>query len=280
LAGVYHARGELLLSTRHPAASISPAGSITYKNFTNAGYTQGGASFPAFVAQTDYAGNMGCTEPAGVASSGSWPTNPWGPDNILQYDAKYLGGVCCQGTVCRCSGVICAYGEIRLRDIKDGTSRTYLAGEKYVSPDAYLTGQDSGADQCWDEGLDDDVNRCTSWKNRQRTELWGRRHGQLGPTKNWATAFYWPPMQDQPGVYGGGSYSYIFGSAHPNSFNMVFCDGSVQALLIRSARSFTTTWAEETTAATSTSTSCTERFSKSEEPPAKPQASVVNRSKR
>ena len=60
--------------------------------------------------------------------------------------------------------MICAYGVIRLRDIKDGMSCTYLAGEKYVSPDAYFTGQDSGADQCWDEGLDDDVNRVTSWK--------------------------------------------------------------------------------------------------------------------
>ena len=58
--------------------------------------------------------------------------------------------------------MICALGVFRLRDITDGASCTYLAGEKYVCPDAYFNGLDSGADQCWDEGLDDDVNRVTS----------------------------------------------------------------------------------------------------------------------
>ena len=96
------------------------------------------AQFPPIVGMNDYAGNMGCTEPAGVASSGQWPTNPWGPDNIAQYDAKYLSGVCCQGTVCRCSGVICSYGTFRLRDIKDGTSCTYLARREVCVPRCLL----------------------------------------------------------------------------------------------------------------------------------------------
>ena len=113
----------------------------------------------------------------------------------------------------------------RLRDITDGTSCTYLAGEKYVCPEGYFTAIDSGADQCWDEGCDDDVNRCTSWQAGYGPGLGWAADG-TGPYKG----PYYPPMQDQSGVSGGGTYSYLFGGPHPNSFNMVFCDGSVQAI--------------------------------------------------
>jgi prepilin-type processing-associated H-X9-DG protein len=121
--------------------------------------------------------------------------------------------------------VICAFGVFRLRDIKDGASCTYLAGEKYVSPDAYFNGQDSGADQCWDEGLDDDINRITSWSQ-------GKGAGPAGPVGSspQVNGYYYPPQQDQPGVLNGPANTYVFGSAHANSFNMVFCDGSVQAI--------------------------------------------------
>ena len=120
-----------------------------------------------------------------------------------------------------CSGVICSLGVFRLRDIKDGTSCTYLAGEKYVCPDAYFNGVDSGTDQCWDEGL--------RRRRKPRYEL-GLGTAGWGPGPMDWSGPYWPPMQDQPGVIGRRDYSYIFGSAHPNSFNMVFCDGSVQAI--------------------------------------------------
>ena len=47
----------------------------------------------------------------------------------------------------RCSGIFFAHNQIRTIDILDGTSKTYLAVEKYMCPDAYPTGQDAGDDQ-------------------------------------------------------------------------------------------------------------------------------------
>ena len=213
--------------SRHQAmAIVRNTGLDTfYYNFSNAGYTLNGNSFPPIVGMNNYAGNCGCAAPAGTPSSGSWPSNSYGPTSIADYDTNYVAWIpYFQSAVGSCSGVICSFGVFRLRDIKDGTSCTYLAGEKYVCPDAYLNGDNSGTNKCWDEGLDDNINRVTSWKTGNGPSLGTGANGT-------GTGPYWPPMQDQPGVFGGGTYSYRFGGDHPNSFNMVFCDGSVQAII-------------------------------------------------
>jgi prepilin-type N-terminal cleavage/methylation domain-containing protein/prepilin-type processing-associated H-X9-DG protein len=105
-----------------------------------------------------------------------------------------------------CTGVICTGSMIKAADVTDGTSNTYLIGEKMLCPDAYYTGNDLCDNGDAFQGENADISR------------WGR--WTLDPTS------YIPPMQDTPGYWN----SYAFGSAHTNSLNMAFCDGSVQAI--------------------------------------------------
>ena len=80
----------------------------------------------------------------------------------------------------------------------DGTSNTYLGGEKYLMPEDYESGDSWGDDACYYTGVDHDILR-------------------------WSNDF---PAQDQPGL----SAPMIFGSAHSAGFHMVMCDGSVQSI--------------------------------------------------
>jgi prepilin-type N-terminal cleavage/methylation domain-containing protein/prepilin-type processing-associated H-X9-DG protein len=102
----------------------------------------------------------------------------------------------------QCTGVFFLHSQTRMTDITDGASNTYLAGEKYGCPDWYETGEDPTDDQGWDSGWDGDTVR---WTNHDGTSV---------------------PSQDRPGCNLGTS----FGSAHPGSFNMALCDGSVRTI--------------------------------------------------
>jgi prepilin-type processing-associated H-X9-DG protein len=88
---------------------------------------------------------------------------------------------------------------VTIKDIVEGTSHTYLAGEKFMDPDTYYTGADGSDDSPVMGG--DDYDLC-GWTDQlpQRD----RRGLNLGPTP--------------------------FGSAHRNTFNMVMCDGSVSSV--------------------------------------------------
>jgi hypothetical protein len=99
------------------------------------------------------------------------------------------------------TGVIYRRSEITPAHIRDGTSNTYLLGERYLDPDRYLDGIGCDNDQGWDIGHDYDVTRWTTPGSA--------------------------PMRDQPGF---GGCQTRFGSAHPAGFHMVFCDGSVHRI--------------------------------------------------
>ena len=157
-------------------------------------------ALPSAGGKTDYAGNGGSNmfidpgPPLSENCSGTFPNcawvNTWSP--VITNPASGFNGVL---------GMMSEVAQI-----PDGASHVLLAGEKYLNPDHYASGQTSGPETEWGdndsmmEGNDDDTIR---WS---------------GAGLN--------PIRDTRGVT---SY-YHFGSAHPAGFNVVFCDGHVQLL--------------------------------------------------
>jgi prepilin-type N-terminal cleavage/methylation domain-containing protein len=87
---------------------------------------------------------------------------------------------------------------VRMADLLDGTSSTYMVGEKYLNPDHYATGQDIGDDHSLLVGDDYDMH---AWTDN-------------------------PPLRDTRGF----ADYWRFGSNHPGGFQVVCCDGSVKTV--------------------------------------------------
>jgi prepilin-type N-terminal cleavage/methylation domain-containing protein/prepilin-type processing-associated H-X9-DG protein len=98
---------------------------------------------------------------------------------------------------------------VTMADITDGVANTYMVGEKYINPDMCLTGLDAADDRGMYEGGGVDNYRWCS---------------DIPPEQLGSGIPKWPPKQDRPGV----CYYEGFGSAHPGSCTVVFCDGSAR----------------------------------------------------
>jgi hypothetical protein len=135
--------------------------------------------------KTDYAACGGDVE---------LPGSP-GPSDGLPATLRGYGW----GHVGVATGVIFQFSHIRVRDISDGLSNTYLVGEKRVQvPASYSPeSRDPGHDQAALIGDDHDIRRWTG----------GR-----------------------PTIDGPIARSEVFGSSHPSGWQAVYCDGSVRTL--------------------------------------------------
>ncbi|MCC6492799.1 MAG: DUF1559 domain-containing protein [Pirellulales bacterium] len=170
-----------------------------YTNRDNA-IAPNNANRPNVVAHSDYAGNLG---PEMKAQSGErkgdcgrmtqWCSGPTPTDAEAGKFASelfnYYG---------RNGGVIFQRSEANLKEITDGTTQTYMVGEKYLNPDRYEDGESIADDQSVWQGDDLDVNR--------NTEV--------------------APAQDQPGI----ELLYSFGSAHPATWQVALCDASIRGI--------------------------------------------------
>ena len=141
------------------------------------------ANAPKRSGRTDYAMNSGSLPPSQEPGPNSYRP-------AEQYDWPRD----------RHNGVSYQHSEVRVGAITDGTSKTYLVGEKYLNRDYYMTGMSFSDNQHIFTGHDWDVNR---WTHRSQ-----------------------PPLRDRAGLYNG---SFAFGSAHSTAFHIAFCDGSVRA---------------------------------------------------
>lgn len=111
------------------------------------------------------------------------------------------------------NGVIRARNPVAMRQITDGTSQTYIVGEKMRESDKYFSGDSSFDDQSAYTGFDRD-NQVSAW---------------LPPLMDMTSVEY-AAWQDRNTDLPGYRTSMNMGSAHPSVFQAVFCDGSVHSI--------------------------------------------------
>ena len=159
---------------------------------------------PAKLARTDYACNIGWPVDAKgnyLDPSDDADENGAGPSTLAQGDTPSFWNQSPYNR--RWTGVLYQRSQTRVQDITNGSSNSYLLGEKYLNPASYYNGLDGSDNECMYIGTDNDIERIT-----------------YSPTYS-AT-----PLQDKTGYANG----EIFGSAHVGGCNMMYCDGHVQVV--------------------------------------------------
>ncbi len=150
-------------------------------------------------AKTDYAGNGGSI----YTSTGPTPSD---------YAEEDAGRFEWARNITQANGIFAARSMTTPAQVVDGMSQTYLIGEKYLTTMNYENGLDDGDDFTMYQGDDMDIVRWTMPQVTDRfKELYNLENGPRLDDADFATA-------------------YAFGSAHPNGFNVVMCDGSVRSI--------------------------------------------------
>ena len=131
-----------------------------------------------------------------------------GPSNLADGDS----GVYQFPSTATSTGISYTKSRFRIRDVVDGTSKTYLIGEKSVGTDFYDNGASVGDDQ--GPYVSDEFDSMR----------WA--------TDGQATNNYLSPIRDRAGQASkwGSVDIRRFGSAHPGSLSMAFCDGAIKSV--------------------------------------------------
>ena len=144
----------------------------------------------------------GLTFPGG----GPTPKQNYNSAAIFNWPTSELGWTIPTGgnpRVQRYTGISFQRSEVGIKHVTDGTSRTYLIGERFLDIADYETGRDGGDNETW----------CTGFNN-----------------DNFRMAFD-PPAQDR--VIAASilcCQGNIFGSAHSGGWFVSWCDGHVESI--------------------------------------------------
>ena len=154
------------------------------------------ASFTTLVAKSDYAASLGDCDFPDTGDPGSYATG----DNQAWWSEPAQ-----QALIAKLNGVIAWGNAVTPAHVRDGTSNTYLVGEKALNPDCYGGVGFSGS---------------------ATYELGDNEVAYTGFNRDICRSALWPPLRDTPGLNTGVN----FGSAHVGQFAMCFADGAVRWL--------------------------------------------------
>lgn len=158
---------------------------------------------PTLVARSDYAVNSGT----------SHAFRRIGPSDLTEGDTEdYWDSITNNQNF---TGISHMRRSVPIRRITDGLSHTYLIGEKFLSPQYYNNGMATGDDNNLYSGYALDNHRFAA----------SRPEGVAGELEE--SILYYLPMKDQD-TQTNNADRFRFGSAHPSSLQMLFCDGSVR----------------------------------------------------
>jgi len=152
------------------------------------------SALSATLNHSDYAANTGTWQPGDVIAGDSgcltkFPNCAW--------DADAANG----------DGVVYQASQVTPGSITDGSSHTFLGGEKSLDPEYYYNSKEAGDDNSMMQGFDHDIIR---WCN-----------SAMPPVRDSRTEVC--PSDHCPN-------DNSFGSAHPAGVHFVYCDGSVRMI--------------------------------------------------
>jgi prepilin-type N-terminal cleavage/methylation domain-containing protein len=188
--------------------------SQVYRMTTNSGGTSGlfNAITPDVAGRSDYAMNSGHVYnewpdgttgqgPTSYAEADVWTANgTWGSEKYKRFN-----------NLNALTGISYERSEIGIKRILDGTSKTYLIGERYIPVARYDSGDWYGDNETWCTGFNNDNYRKT-----------GRISG--------GAIVELVPVPDTTPENGLSDAAGRFGSAHPGSWQVAMCDGSIHSI--------------------------------------------------
>jgi hypothetical protein len=209
-------------SRRQPQAYINADPGAPNANFGD----------PPTLARIDYAANLG-PRTQGLPGDPGVPITPyftvWGPGPVSVADAavesNFVGSKFDQFKYNQ--GVVFQRSEINFKHITDGTSNTWMIGEKNIDPTWYDGGsaqnfalKDIGDDQgAW---VSDDRDTCRNTGDDMRSPAY--KPDALPPRPDQIRDVLTDPEKNSF------ARTFTFGSAHPATFQMAMCDASVRGV--------------------------------------------------